>query len=71
MAVPRSIITPEEGAELTQLQLDSAVAIQRERHILATGGMESPEFLEATKASGAIIRRIREIQGTTGTHWMA
>ena len=33
--------------------------------------MDSPEFAQADKATGTIVRQIREILGTAGKHWMA
>jgi hypothetical protein len=71
MARPRSLITPEEAAERSRLMAEYQAAGIRAGAILAQYGMDSPEFLEADKATGAIWRRIREIDGTAGSRWMA
>ena len=67
----KTVITPEEGAELQRLRLDHAAAVEMTGAILATKGMDSPEFAEADRAAGAISRRIREILGDAGKPWMS
>jgi hypothetical protein len=67
----RAVISPEEGAELQQPRLDHAAAVERTGAILAAKGMDSLEFAEADRAAGAISRRIREILGDSGKHWMS
>jgi hypothetical protein len=71
MAKPRNFISPEEGAELKRLYAEHSAASKNAGTILATEGMDSPRFAEADKAVGVIWRRIREILGTSGSHWMA
>jgi hypothetical protein len=59
----RTVISPEEGAELKRLYADYAISVNRAAVILASRGMDSPEFADADKASGVLWRRIREILG--------
>jgi hypothetical protein len=66
----RSTITPEETAERRRLIAEYQAAGIRTGEILAQYGMDSPEFLEADKATGVIWRRIREIDGNADSHWM-
>lgn len=67
----RTIITPTEHDELKRLYAEFAAATERAATVLATKGVESPEFAEADKAAGVLSRRIREILGTADKHWMA
>jgi len=67
----RTTISPEEGKELARLLEEHAAALAHAGMILHTKGGDSLEFLEADKATSAIQRRIKEIRGTTGSHWMA
>ena len=67
----RNIISPEEHAELKRLYADHLAAIERAGAIATREGMQSLQYFEADKASGAIWRRIREILGTTDSYWMA
>ena len=70
------VITPEEGAELRQLYADLPEANKRVAEALRTNGqpLEGEALrrlmVEDEKAS-AIVRRIKELQGITGQHWMA
>jgi hypothetical protein len=67
----KTVITPEEGAELQRLYREHAAANEKAAAILAATGMGSTEFAEADKAAGAIWRRIREILGDAGKPWMS
>lgn len=67
----KSIISPEEGDELKRLYKEHAKASEQAAVILAARGMDSREFFEADKATGALWRRIREILGVSSSHWMA
>ncbi len=62
---------PEDGAELQRLYAEHAAATQRAFAVLASKGMEAPEFLEADRAVGDLWRRIRAILGTADRDWMA
>jgi len=64
-------ITPEEGAELQQLELDYLDALVRAQEAIKAGGMLSEGFLKADAEMGAIVKRRREILGLSGQHWMA
>lgn len=66
----RTIISVEEGSELKRLYAEHAAATNQAAAILASRGMESPEFAEADKIVGILWRRIREIFGTANQHWM-
>jgi len=67
-------ITPAENAELTQLRADYETASVRAAATLRTGGRPlEGELLrrhrdEEAKVA-AIVRRIKEINGTTGKPW--
>jgi hypothetical protein len=65
----RSVINPEEGAELMRLYEEHEIAVRRARTILAKEGMESPAFAKADRMAGAIWLRIREIRGDTSRQW--
>jgi hypothetical protein len=65
------ILSPEEGEELNRLSREHEASVLRTRGILARHGMTSPEFAEADRADGARYKRIRELQGMSGKHWMA
>ena len=56
-------ITPEEGAELQQLELDYLDALVRAQEAIKAGGMLSEGFLKADAEMGAIVKRRREILG--------
>lgn len=64
-------ISPADGAELTRLLAEHVKATLHGAEVLRKHGMESPEFREADKATGAIWARIRELQGLGNKHWMA
>ena len=67
----RSVISPEEGEELTRLYADLASASAEANKILRKSGMHSPVFFDADKKVSIIIRRIKEILGVARQHWMA
>jgi hypothetical protein len=67
----KTVLSPEDGAELQRLYQEHAATNQKTAAVLASKGMDSPEFAEADKAAGAIGRRIREILGNAGKHWMS
>jgi hypothetical protein len=71
MAKPRSVIGPEEAAELKRLYKDLSVAATKVNVVLQTTGMGSPAFTEADRKLGAIVRRIKEIHGVAAKHWVA
>lgn len=68
-----TFITPEQSAELEQLREEYIAATARAAAAIvgAAGGMASDAFLEAEAETAAIVRRIKEIRGTTGKHWMS
>ena len=71
MAKPRSVIGPDEAAELRRLYKDLSVATTKVNVVLQTLGMELKAFIEADRKVSAIVRRIKEIHGVAGKHWMA
>jgi hypothetical protein len=71
MAKARNVISPEEAAELKRLYANLADASKNANAVLRKSGMASVAFLEADKQLGAIVRRIKEIHGVAGNHWMA
>ena len=69
MAQPHSIISPKEGAELHRLHKEYAVATNRAANAL--GANDGQRFLEEEERVADIVRRIKEILGTTGQPWNA
>jgi hypothetical protein len=61
----------EGDAELKRLYADLAHASRRATAILRTSGMTSGAFLKADREVRRIVKRIKEIRGLTGKHWMA
>jgi hypothetical protein len=64
MAKPRSIISPEEGAELQRLHAEYAVFTKRAAEVLRTN--DGQLFVEEESKIANIVRRKKEILGTTG-----
>lgn len=69
MAQPHSIIGPKEGAELERLHEGYAVATRRAADALRAN--DGQRFLEEEERVADIVRRIKEILGTTGQPWNA
>ena len=69
MAQPHSIISPKEGAELHRLHEEYAVATNRAANAL--GANDGQRLLEEEERVADIVRRIKEILGTTGQPWNA
>ena len=69
VAQPHSIISPKEGAELHRLHEEYAVATNRAANAL--GANDGQRFLEEEERVADIVRRIKEILGTTGQPWNA
>jgi hypothetical protein len=67
----RDIISPEEGVELDQLKARYLAATKQAMDALRVKGMDSDAFLKADGEAGAAMKRIKEILGLTGKHWMA
>jgi hypothetical protein len=65
-----SLLSPEGDAELKRLYADLAHA-SRATAFLRTSGMTSAAFLRANREVTRIVKRIKEIRGLTGKHWMA
>ena len=70
------VISPEEGEELRKLFKNLPKAHARASAALRTNGkpLEGEllrKFMEEDAKASDIVRRIKEIQGTTGKHWMA
>jgi hypothetical protein len=63
----KTVLTPEEGAELRKLQQDYIAATAR---TAAAIGVSEEAFVKADAETAAIVRRIKEILGTSGQHWM-
>ena len=59
-----------ERTELQCLYAEYAVAVNRALAVAQTEGMFSQAFLEADGRAGEVRRRIREIGGLAGEHWM-
>jgi hypothetical protein len=66
----RAILTPEEAVKLRSLWRQYKAALDRSLEAAETEGMESAAFKEAHDESGEARRKIRELLGTTGQHWM-
>ena len=60
-----------QDAELKRLYADLAHASRRATAFLRTSGMTSAAFLRADREVTRIVKRIKEIRGLTGKHWMA
>jgi hypothetical protein len=66
-----TLLSPEGDAELKRLYADLAHASRRATAFLRTSGMTSAAFLRADREVTRIVKRIKEIRGLTGKHWMA
>jgi hypothetical protein len=66
-----TLLGPEEGAELKRLYADLAHASRRATAYLRTSGMTSADFLRSDREVTRIIKRIKEIRGLAGKHWMS
>ena len=66
----KSPLTPEEARELERLWKQYKAALDRAMKAVATDGLESPAFLDAHKENIEAYRKIQEILGGTGQHWM-
>jgi len=69
MADPHAVITAEQGAELQRLHAEYIVATNRAAEALRAN--DGRRFLEEEAKTGNVVRRIREILGTTGQPWNA
>ena len=65
------LLIPKEDAELKRLYADLAHASRRATVILRMSGMTSETFLRADREVTRIVKRIKEIRGLAGKHWMA
>ena len=70
------VISPEEGEELRKLYEELPKAYARASAALRTHGQPLEgellrKFMEEDAKAGDVVRRIKEIHGTTGQHWMA
>jgi len=65
------LLSPEEDAELKRLYADLAHASRRATVNLRMSGMTSEAFLRADREITRIAKRIKEIRGLAGKHWMA
>jgi hypothetical protein len=68
-AMAKSVITPEEGAELEALKSEYLAATRRAAD--AMQAHDSEAFVRADAVTSVIVRRVKEILGTAGQHWMA
>jgi hypothetical protein len=64
------LLTLEQRAELKNLEEKRIAANERARAAAGTSGLSSEAFLKADAEEAEIIRRIKEIRGTAGSHWM-
>jgi hypothetical protein len=62
-----TLLSPEGDAELKRLYADLADASRR----ATASGMTSTAFLRAYREVTRIVKRIKEVRGLTGKHWMA
>jgi hypothetical protein len=69
MADSHAVITPEQGAELQRLHAAYIVATNRAAEALRA--YDGRRFVEEEANTADIVRRIREILGTTGQPWNA
>ena len=60
----------DEGTELQRLYAEYAAAVNDALAVAQSEGMFSEAFLEADGRAGQVRRRIREIGGLAGEHWM-
>lgn len=67
----KSVITPEEGAELERLKAVYLAATRRAMDAIRLQVMDSAAFAKADGEAGDAMRRMKEILGLTGKHWMA
>jgi hypothetical protein len=67
----KSVITPEEGAELERLKGVYLAATRRAMDAIRIQGMDSDAFAKADGEAGDAMRRMKEILGLAGKHWMA
>jgi hypothetical protein len=65
------VLTGENAEEYKRLTAEYPVAEANATAALKSHGMDSEEFKRADAAKGAIWRRLRELQGMGGKHWMA
>jgi hypothetical protein len=66
-----TLLSPEGDAELKRLYADLAHASRRATAFLRTSGITSAAFLRADREVARIVKRIKEVRGLTGKHWMA
>ena len=66
-----TLLSPEGDAELKRLYADLADASRRATAFLRASGMTSTAFLRADREVTRIVKRIKEVRGLTGKHWMA
>jgi hypothetical protein len=65
----KTFMTPEEGAEYERPMKEYLKATHRAMNALAARDLSG--FEKADGEAGVIVRRIKEILGTTGQRWMA
>jgi hypothetical protein len=65
----KATIDHQEAAELQQLFKDYLETASRA--LAALSPYDEATFVAVEAEQAAIVRRIKEIQGTTGQHWMA
>jgi Xaa-Pro aminopeptidase len=66
-----TFITPELATEMKQRWEDFLTASSRAEAAIKVGGMSSEAYTQADAEMGKAMRRIKEILGKTGKHWMA
>lgn len=64
------ILSGEKAEEYKRLYAQYATAMGHSAALLASRGIESPEFQQADAAAGVLWAKLRELQGASG-HWMA
>jgi hypothetical protein len=67
----RIVLSPEQSAELRRLYAELAIAARKANTILMMAGMDSEIFTKADGEVTRLIRRIKEVHGTSGKDWMA
>ena len=71
MSNSRIALSHEQRAELKRLYAELAIAARKANTILMMAGIDSEIFLKADGEVTRLIRRIKEVHGVSGKHWMA
>jgi hypothetical protein len=64
------VLVGEKAEEYKRLYAEYDAATTKAHAVLIAKGMASDEFAQADAAVGQLWRRLRELQGMAGKHWM-